>query len=57
MYKKTIGSAVADVSVFFMVQAATEAVAQNEEEDPSHITVCFDGTWQNLGHTSQNVIL
>jgi hypothetical protein len=28
---------------FFMVQAATEAVAQNEEDDVSHITACFDG--------------
>jgi hypothetical protein len=44
IYNKTVGSAVADVSVSSMMQAAREAVAENEEDDPSHITVCFDGT-------------
>jgi hypothetical protein len=40
-----------------MMQAAREAVAQNEEDDPSHITACFDGTWQKHGHTSLNGII
>jgi hypothetical protein len=54
---KTIGSAVVDVSVSFMVQAAREAVAKNEEDDPSHVTACFDATWQKHGHTSLNGII
>jgi hypothetical protein len=29
---------VADVSVSFMMQAARETAAENEENDPSHIT-------------------
>jgi hypothetical protein len=37
-----------------MMQAAREAVAENEEADPSHIPACFDGTWQKHGHTSLN---
>jgi hypothetical protein len=45
IYNKTIGSALADVSVSAMMQADREAVAENEEADPSHITACFDGTW------------
>jgi hypothetical protein len=57
IYNKTIGSAVAVVSVSFMMQAAREAVAENEKEDTSHITACFDGTWQKHGHTSLNGIL
>jgi hypothetical protein len=57
VYNKTIGSAVADVSVSFMMQAARETVAEDEEDDPSHITVCFDGTWQKRGHTSLNDIV
>jgi hypothetical protein len=57
IYNKTIGSAVADVSVSFMMQAAREAVAENEEDDPSHVTACFDGTWQKHGHTSLNGII
>jgi hypothetical protein len=57
IYNKIIGSAVADVSVFFMMQAATEAVAENEEDDASHITACFDGSWQKLGHNSLNGII
>jgi hypothetical protein len=44
IYKKTIGSAVADVRVSSMRQAAREAEAENEEDDPSFITACFDGT-------------
>jgi hypothetical protein len=44
IYNRTIGSAVADVSVSFLMQAAREAVAENEEDDPSHITACFDGS-------------
>jgi hypothetical protein len=46
IYSETIGSAVADVSVSFMMQAAREAVAENEEDDPSYITACLDGSWQ-----------
>jgi hypothetical protein len=41
---KTTGSAVGDVSVSFMMQAAREAVAENEGDEPSHITACFDGS-------------
>jgi hypothetical protein len=44
IYNKAIGSAVADVSLSFVMQADREAVAENEEGDLSHITVCFDGT-------------
>jgi hypothetical protein len=44
IYNNAIGSAVADVSESFRMQAAREAVAENEEDDPSHITACFDGT-------------
>jgi hypothetical protein len=46
IYNKTTGSAVADVGVSFMMQAAKEAVAEDGEDDPSHITACFVGTWQ-----------
>jgi hypothetical protein len=38
IYNKPIGSAVADVSVSFMMQTARGAVAENEEDDLSHIT-------------------
>jgi hypothetical protein len=51
IYNKTIGSAVADVSESCMMQAAREAEAENEEDDPSHATVCLDGTWQKHGNT------
>jgi hypothetical protein len=44
IYNKAIGSAVADVSLSSVMQAAREAVAENEEGDLSHITACFDGT-------------
>jgi hypothetical protein len=57
IYNKTVGSAVADVSVSFVVQAARETVAENEEDDPSHITACFDGTWQKRGHAALNGII
>jgi hypothetical protein len=57
IYNKTIDSAVAGVSVSFMMQAAREAVAENEEDDPSHITACFDGTWEKYGYTSLNGII
>jgi uncharacterized protein (DUF2235 family) len=39
------------------MQAVREAVAENEEDDLSHITACFDGTWQKHGHTSLNGII
>jgi hypothetical protein len=57
IYSKTAGSAVADVSVSFMVQAAREAAAENEKDDSSHITACFDGSCQKRGHTSLNGII
>jgi hypothetical protein len=57
IYNKTTGSAVADVSAFFMMQAAKEAVAENKEDDASYITACFDGTWQKCEHTSLNGII
>jgi hypothetical protein len=40
-----------------MMQAAREVVAENEEDDPSHITACFGGTWQKRGHTSLNGVI
>jgi hypothetical protein len=57
IYNKTIDSAVPDVSVSFMMQAAREAVAGNEEDDPSRVMACFGGTWQKCGHTSLNGIM
>jgi hypothetical protein len=50
IYNKTIGSAVNDVGESSMMQAAREAVAENEEDDPSRITACFDGSWQKRAH-------
>jgi hypothetical protein len=50
IYDKTTGSAVADVSV------SLEAVAENEKDESSHVTACFDGFWQKHGHTSLNGI-
>jgi hypothetical protein len=41
--QKRIGSAVVDVSVSSMMQAAREAVVENED-DLSHITARFDGS-------------
>ena len=40
-----------------MMQAARETVAENKEDDPSHITACFDGSWQKRGHPSLNGII
>jgi hypothetical protein len=57
IYNKTIDSAVADVSASFMMEAARQAVAENEEDVPSHITACFGVTWQKHGHTSLNGII
>jgi hypothetical protein len=57
IYNKTIGLAVADASVSFMMQAARGAVVKNEEDDLLHISACFDGTWQKRGHTSLNGII
>jgi hypothetical protein len=57
IYNKNIGSAVADVSVSFFMQEAREAIEENEEDDPSHISACFDGTWQKWGHIFMNGIL
>jgi hypothetical protein len=56
IYNKTTGSVVAVVILSSMMQAAREAVAENEEDDPSHITAYFDGTWQKHGQTSLNGI-
>jgi hypothetical protein len=41
---KNIGSAVTEVSQSTLMQAAGEAVAENEDDDPSHLTACVDGT-------------
>jgi hypothetical protein len=57
IYNKIISSAVAAVSVSFTMQADREAVAENEEDVPSHITACFDGSWQKHGHTSLGGII
>jgi hypothetical protein len=40
-----------------MMQAAREAIAENEEADPSHITACFVGTWQKWGRASLDGII
>jgi hypothetical protein len=47
VFNTIIGSLVADVecSLSSMMQAAREAVTENDEDDPSHITACFDGSW------------
>jgi phage terminase large subunit GpA-like protein len=39
------------------MRAARETVAENEEDNPSHITACFDGTWQKRGHTALNGVI
>ena len=57
IYNKTIGSAVAEVSECSKMQAAREAVAENEEWGPSHITVCCDGSWSECEHASWNIII
>ena len=49
IYNKTVGSTVAEVSESTMMQAVREAVTENEEDGPSHITACFDGYWQKCG--------
>jgi hypothetical protein len=48
---------VADVSVSFMMETAREAVAENVEDYPSHITAFFDSTWQKRGPTFLNGII
>jgi hypothetical protein len=50
IYNMTIGSAVADVNVTSMMQAAREAVAETEEDD-------FDSTWTKSGHNRLNDII
>jgi hypothetical protein len=57
IYNKAVGSAVAELSESSMLQAAREAVAEKEEDDPSHMTACFDGSWQKHGHPSLNGIM
>ena len=37
--------------------AVRKAVAENDEEDPSYKTVCFDSSWKNVGHNFLNNIL
>ena len=39
-----------------VMQAAREAVAENEPDDPSRVTACFEGSWQKYGHTALNGI-
>jgi len=57
IYNASVDSAVAEVSVSFIVPAVRKAVAENDEEDPSHTTVCFDSSWQNVGRNFLNDIL
>jgi len=38
------------------MQVAREAVAENEPDDPSLVTACFESTWQKYGHTALNDI-
>jgi len=54
IYNKTAGSALAEVSKYSMMQTArwTVRAAETEENDLSHITACFDGSWQKCVHTS-----
>jgi hypothetical protein len=56
-FTQTIGSAVAEVGLSSWCKQPVEAVAENEEDDPSYITFCFDGTWQKHGHTSLSGII
>jgi len=44
IYNKSVDSAVAEVSESFIVPAVIKAVAENDEDDPSHTTVCFDSS-------------
>jgi hypothetical protein len=57
IYNKIAGSAVAAASEFFVIQAAREAVAENEADNPLHVTACFDGTWKKCGYISLNGIV
>ena len=45
-YYKIITSAMPDVSEYSVMYAVKEAVAENWENDMSHITACFGGSWQ-----------
>jgi hypothetical protein len=57
IYNKSVDSAVAEVSESFIVPAVRKAAAENDEDDPSHTTACFDSSWQKGGHNSLNDIL
>jgi hypothetical protein len=35
-----------------ILEASRKAVAENEVDDPSQVTACFDGSWQKCGHPS-----
>jgi len=57
IYNKTASSALTEVSEYSMIQTARWTVTQNEEDDLSHITAFFDGSWQKCGHTSLQGII
>ena len=40
-----------------IMQASRKSVAENKENNPSHVTAWFDGIWQKSGHTSLNDII
>ncbi|KAG8336808.1 hypothetical protein J6590_038356 [Homalodisca vitripennis] len=51
-YNEIISKSIEEVAENFMVQAAREAIIENE--DGKNIAACFDGTWQKRGHKSLN---
>lgn len=57
IYSKTASSALTEASEYSVMQTARWTVAQNEEDDLSHITACFDGSSQKCGHTSLHGII
>jgi hypothetical protein len=57
IYDRTASSALTEVSEYSMMQTARWTVTQNEEDDLSDITACFDGSWQKCGHTSLHGII
>lgn len=57
IYNKSVDSAVTEVSEPFIVSAVRKAVAENEDDDLSYTTACFDGSWQKVGHTSLNEVI
>lgn len=47
----------AELTESFIVPAVRKALEENDEEDLSHKTACFDGSWQNVEHNCLNDII